>query len=197
MATETQTKIKKSKTKYINAAADNKNLKWYVLSTIAGHEKKVLQQLEQRVKANGLENKVAQVIVPTQDKVIAKEGKKLTKEERFLPGYVLIHVELDEDTWKIIRYTDGVTGFLGSGKEPESLSEKEVAAILALTEVQEATYKSSFSVGNPVKVIDGIFKDLIGTIQEIHEDKGQLTVLLSMFGREVPTKLDFLQVTNL
>lgn len=197
MAEETQTKVNKSRTKYVNKAIDNQKLEWFVLSTRSGHEKRVLQQIEQRIKANGIEDKVAQVIVPTQEKIVAKEGKKLTKEERLFPGYVLIHMELDDETWKLIRYTDGVTGFLGQTKEPEPLSEKEVAAILAFSEVKEASYKSDFAVGNSVKVVDGPFKELIGTIQEINEDKGQLTVLLSMFGREVPTTLDFLQVTNL
>ncbi len=189
--------INKQRTKYVNTAIDNDKLAWYVLSTRSGHEKKVLQQIEQRIKANGIEDKVAQVIVPTQQRIIAKGGKKQTKEERLFPGYILIHMELNDDTWKLIRYTEGVTGFVGQSKEPEPISEKEVAAIVAFSEVEEASYKSDFKVGHTVKVVDGPFKELIGTIQEINEDKGQLTVLLSMFGREVPTTLDFLQVSNL
>ena len=196
---ETKSKPKK-KTKYVNKAIDNPNLKWYVISTISGHEKKALGQIEQRIKANGIEDKVAQVVIPTQEKIVAKEGKKKTKEERIFPGYVLINMELTDETFSLIRYTDGVTGFIGgSGKEPEPLSEKEVAAIMAYSEVKEATYKSNFSVGDSVKVIDEEhpFKDLIGTIIEINEDKGQLTVSLSMFGRDVPTTLDFIQVDSL
>lgn len=175
----------------------SENLHWYVLSTRSGHENKTAQQIKQRIKANGMEDFVTEVLVPTQERIIAKEGKKKTIEERIFPGYILVRMELNEDTWQMIRYTEGVTGFVSQGKEPEPVSEEDVNAILAYGEVKQTNYKSSFKVGNPVKVTDGPFKDMIGEVKEINESKGQLVVMLPMFDREVPTPLDFLQVTNL
>jgi transcriptional antiterminator NusG len=171
--------------------------RWYVLSTRAGYEKKVARLIEQRVKAGGLEEQVVQVVVPTQEKVIAKGGKKRTIEEKIFPGYVLINMIITDDTWHVVRNTEGVTGFVGPSKKPSPLSETEVKAIMAFTEVKQTSYESAYRVGDAVKVIDGPFKELIGNIQNINEDKGQLTVLLSMFGREVPVQLDFLQVSSL
>jgi transcriptional antiterminator NusG len=171
--------------------------RWYVLSTRSGYEKKVARLIEQRVKASGLEELVVQVVVPTQEKVIAKGGKKKTIEEKIFPGYVLINMIINDDTWYVVRNTEGVTGFVGPSNKPSALSETEVKAILAFTEVKQTSYQSAYRIGDAVKVIDGPFKELIGNIQSINEDKGQLTVLLSMFGREVPVQLDFLQVSSL
>ncbi len=171
--------------------------RWYVLSTRSGYEKKVARLLEQRVNATGLEDQVVQVVVPTQEKVVAKGGKKKTVEEKIFPGYVLVNMIINDDTWHVVRNTEGVTGFVGPTKTPSPLSEKEVRAILAFTEVKQTSYESAYRIGDAIKVIDGPFKELIGNIQSINEDKGQLTVLLSMFGREVPVQLDFLQVSSL
>ncbi len=176
--------------------APDSELKWYVVNTYSGHEKKVAEQIKQRIAANGLEEVVTEVIVPTQEKIVAKGGKKHTVEEKILPGYVLIHMQINDQTWHIVRNTDGVTGFVGSTKNPSPLEEKELKAILAFSEVKQPAYESSFSVGQSIKVTDGPFKDFIGKIEEINEGKGQLTVLLSIFGRETPVPLDFLQVTT-
>lgn len=172
------------------------NLKWYIVNTYSGHEKKVAAQIQQRVKANGLEDQVAQVLVPTQEKIVAQGGKKRTVEEKFLPGYVLIQMQMNDRTWHIVRNTEGVTGFIGPSKKPTPLNEDEVKAIMAFTEVKEAAYQATFHVGQSVRVVDGPFKDFIGKIEEINEGKGQVTVLLSIFGRETPVQLDFLQVAT-
>jgi transcription termination/antitermination protein NusG len=171
--------------------------KWYVVNTYSGHEKKAAQQIKQRIKANGLEDEVLDVMVPTQEKIIAKEGKKRTVEDRIFPGYVLIKMIMNDQTWHVIRNTEGVTGFVGPTGKPSPLPEQEVKAILAYTQVQQKTYQASFKVGESVRVATGPFKDFVGQIQEINEGKGQLSVLLSIFGRETPVQLDFLQVTNL
>jgi transcriptional antiterminator NusG len=177
--------------------ANNDLMKWYIVNTYSGHENKVAQQIEQRVKANGLDEEVAEVLVPIQEKIVAKEGKKKTIEEKIFPGYVLIKMIMNDQTWHIIRNTEGVTGFVGPSKKPTPLNEDEVKAILAFTSVQQTAYQASFRVGEAVRVTDGPFKDFVGRIEEINESKGQLTVLLSIFGRETPVQLDFLQVTNL
>lgn len=171
--------------------------KWYIINSYSGHEKKVAQQIEQRVKANGMEDEITQVLVPTQEKIMAKEGKKRTVEERIFPGYVLIKMIMNDNTWHLIRNTEGVTGFVGATKKPSALSEDEVNAIMAFTKVQQKSYQASFKVGDSVRVVTGPFKDFVGAIQEINESKGQLTVLLSIFGRETPVQLDFMQVSNL
>jgi len=176
---------------------NNELTKWYVINTYSGHEKKVAQQIEQRVKANGMEDEVTEILVPTQEKIVAKDGKKRTIEDRIFPGYVLIKMIMNDQTWHLIRNTEGVTGFIGTSKKPSPLAEKEVQAIMAYTEVKQQTYQASFKVGDSVRVMDGPFKDFVGAIQEINEGKGQVTVLLSIFGRETPVQLDFLKVTNL
>lgn len=183
--------------KEIRERAKAAGAKWYVLSTRSGYEKKVARLLEQRIKAGGLEDQVIQVVVPTQEKVVAKGGKKKTVEEKIFPGYVLVNMVINDDTWHVVRNTEGVTGFVGPSKIPSPLPEHEVKAIMAYTEVKQASYESAYRVGDAVKVIEGPFQELIGNIQSINEDKGKLTVLLSMFGREVPVDLDFLQVSSL
>jgi transcriptional antiterminator NusG len=172
-------------------------LRWYIVGTYSGHEKKAAEQIKQRIKANGLEDEVTDVLVPVIEKTVAKGGQKRSIEEKIFPGYVLIRMIMNDATWHIIRNTEGVTGFVGATKKPTPLSEEEVAAIKAFTEVKQSTYQSAYQVGDSVRVIDGPFKDFIGVIQEVHTDKGQVTVLLSIFGRETPVHLDFLQVTNL
>jgi transcriptional antiterminator NusG len=173
------------------------NLAWFVLSTRSGHEKKVADNITQRIRANGMDDYIPEVLVPTQQRIVAKEGKKRTVEERLFPGYILVRMQLNEDTWHLVRNTEGVTGFVGQTKEPEPIPQSQVDAILAYGAVEQTSYKTSFAVGDAVKVTDGPFKDLIGEVTEINEAKGQLTVLLSMFDREVPTQLDFLQVASL
>ena len=175
----------------------NKNHKWFIISTYSGHEKKVANQIKQRVKANDLEDKVSDVIVPTQEKIVVSSGKKRTVEERIFPGYVLICMEMNDETWQIVRNTEGVTSFVGTEKKPTPLNEKEAQSIISYMDVKQPSYQFAFSVGDAVKVVDGPFADFIGSISEINEDKGQVTVLLSVFGRETPVSLDFIKVSKL
>ncbi len=170
---------------------------WYIIHTYSGHEKKVATQIEQRVKANNIEKNVVDLLVPTQEKILVSEGKKRKKEEKLFPGYVLVRMKLTEKVWQVIRNTEGVTGFVGTEKKPTPLSDKEVKGIMAFMKVEQPAYTASFSLGDAVKVMDGPFKDFVGSISEINEDKGQVKVLLSIFGRETPVVLDFLQVTKL
>lgn len=175
----------------------NDKHRWYVINSYAGHEKKVCTQIMQRVKANNLEDEISEVVVPTQEKIEVRDGKKRTVQEKFLPGYVLVKMEMNENTWQVIRNTEGVTGFVGTGKKPTPLSPDEAKRILAYMDVEQPEYQSSFAVGDAVKVVDGPFNDFVGSISEINTDKGQVRVLLSVFGRETPVVLDFLQVTRL
>lgn len=170
---------------------------WYIVSSYSGHENKVANQIRQRIIANGMEEEIPEVVVPTQEKIVAVGGKKRTVTERLFPGYVLVKMVMDDQTWHLIRNTDGVVGFVGIGKRPTPLSDKEVQAILSFMDVKQPSYQSSFKIGDAVKVVDGPFKDFVGSIKEINEDKGQVTVLLSIFGRETPVYLDFLQVNKL
>lgn len=174
---------------------------WYIVKSHSGKEKSVAMQLQQRVNANNLEDVITEVIVPTQEKIVIQRGKKKTVEERIFPGYILVHTALTDEAIHIIRNTDGVLGFIGSSsysKKPSPLSKKEVDAVMAFTKVKQMpTYQSSFAMNDAVKVTDGPFKEFVGTVKEINESKGQVTVLLSIFGRETPVQLDFLQVTKI
>ena len=176
---------------------DNPNARWYIINTYSGHENRVATQLKARIKANELEELVTRVLVPTQEKVIISKGKKKTIKEKIFPGYVLVKMVLDNETWHIVRNTEGVTGFVGTKKKPTPLNPDEVKSILAFTKIKQPTFQTSFSVGDAVKVVDGPFTDFVGSINEINQDKGQVKVLLSVFGRETPVDLDFLQVKKL
>jgi transcriptional antiterminator NusG len=173
------------------------NYNWYIIQSFGGHEKKVANQIEQRAKANNLTEEIEEVLIPTQEKIQVSEGKKNKKEEKIFPGYVLVKMKLTDRTYRVIRNAEGVTGFVGTNNKPTPLSKKEVDSILAFSKVEQPTYSASFSVGDAVKVTDGPFKDFVGSISEINEDKGQVKVMLSIFGRETPVVLDFLQVNKL
>lgn len=191
---EKETKTEKTETK---SKKKNLNLKWYILNTYSGHEKKVAQYLEEKIKANDLSDKVVEIVVPIQEKIVVKDGKKRKVEEKLFPGYVLVQMEMNDDTWRVVRNTEGVTSFVGTEKQPTPLNEKEVESILAFMDVKQPAYTATFALGDAVKVNDGPFKDFVGSISEINEDKGQVKVLLSVFGRETPVVLDFLQVNKL
>lgn len=170
---------------------------WYVVHTYAGHEEKVQNTLKQRVESMGLKNKVLEIVVPTAKKIEIRSGKKQEIDERIFPGYMLVKMILTDDSWLAVRTTPGITSFVGIGNKPTPLPEKEVHAILKFMKMEAPKFKTKFSVGEAVKIIDGPFADFLGTVNEIDEKKGKVKVLVSIFGRETPVELDFLQISKL
>jgi transcriptional antiterminator NusG len=173
------------------------NAMWYVVHTYSGHENKVAHALKQRVETMGLKHKIFDVIVPTRNIVTVRHGKKEETTEKIFPGYILVKMVLDDESWLCVRTTTGVTAFVGAGNKPTSISEKEVNAILKFMNMQAPKYKASFTVGEAVKIVDGPFSDFLGTVNSIDNEKGKVKVLVSIFGRETPVELDFLQVAKL
>lgn len=171
--------------------------RWFIIHTYSGHEYKVTQALRQRVQTMGLENKVFEVIIPVQDKFSIRQGQKIKTQEKIFPGYVLVHMNLDDNSWLVVRTTPGVTGFVGIGNKPTSISDEEVERIVHAVEKDKPKYKEKFSVGEAVKIIDGPFAEFLGTVEKIDKEKGKLKVLISVFGRETPIELDFLQVDKI
>jgi transcriptional antiterminator NusG len=172
-------------------------LSWYVVHTYSGHEQKVADALKQRLEAFGLKEQITEILVPTQEKIIIDAGKKKTIRERLFPGYVMVRMILTDETWGVVRNTTGVTGFVGAGAKPTPLPPHEVDAILKFTKLEAPKFELKFKVGETVKVIDGPFTDFLGKVDEIDEEKGKVKVLVSVFGRETPIELDFLQVSRL
>ena len=177
--------------------SDDPNAKWFVVHTYSGHENKVAQQLKKRLAVMHLENLVFDTIVPTRDVVTVRHGKKQNVKEKIFPGYLLVKMILNDDTWLAVKTTPGVTSFVGASNKPTAISEKEVEAIQKFTQLAQPKFKSKFSVGEAVKITDGPFADYLGSIESVNEDKGKLKILVSIFGREIPVELDFLQVTKL
>ncbi len=170
---------------------------WYVVHTYSGHESKVAATLKQRVDSQKLSDKILDILVPTQEKIEIKEGKKNTVKEKIFPGYLLVHMILDDATWLAVRTTPGITGFIGTSNKPTPLPEDEVETIKRFMSMEAPKFKAAFSVGEAVKITDGPFSEFLGSISEIDEEKGKLKVLVSIFGRETPVELDFLQVAKL
>lgn len=168
--------------------------KWYVVHTSSGHEVRVMETLRQRVETMNLGGNIFEMLVPTQDKIIIRAGKKATIKEKIFPGYLLIKMILDDPTWLAVRTTAGITGFVGTGNNPTPLSNAEVANIQKFISAPAPRFKTKFSVGEAVKISDGPFADFLGTIHELDEEKGKVKVLVSIFGRETPVELDFLQI---
>jgi len=170
---------------------------WYVIHTYSGHENKVSHTLKQRVESMKLADKIFETIVPIRKAVTVKKGKKEDIKEKIFPGYILIRMILDDNSWLAVRTTPGVTGFVGMANKPTPISEKEVEAIMKFMKLEAPKYKTSFTVGEAVKIIDGPFADFLGSIDSIDEERGKVKVLVSIFGRETPVELDFLQVSKL
>jgi transcriptional antiterminator NusG len=177
--------------------SDNPNARWYVVHTYSGHENKVAATLKQRVESEHLEEKILDVLVPVQDKIEIKGGKKATIKEKIFPGYILVKMVLDDTSWLAVRTTQGVTSFVGIGNKPTPISEKEVQTIVKFTMEEAPTYKQVFSVSDAVKIVDGPFAEFIGKIDNVDEEKGKVKVLVSIFGRETPVELDFLQIQKI
>ena len=171
--------------------------RWYVLHTYSGYEENVSRNLKQRIESMDMEDKIFDVLVPTETKIKIRNGKRTTIREKIFPGYVLVNMIVTDDSWYVVRNTPNVTGFVGCGTTPTPISEEEVKELQRRMGVEEPTYKVDVSVGSPVKIVDGPFKDFEGKISEIDESKGKVKVLVSMFGRETPVELDFLQIKKL
>jgi transcriptional antiterminator NusG len=176
--------------------ADN-DKKWYVIHTYSGHEERVKKNLEQRVKFMDAGNTISQVVIPTEDEIEVKGGRRRTVTRKILPGYVLVQMKMDENTWNVVRNTPGVTGFVGSGNTPTPLQEKEVGEMIKRMSAEAPKVKVGFRKGQSVRVIDGPFIDFVGVVDEINTEKGKVKVLLSLFGQETPVELDFLQIDKL
>ena len=171
--------------------------KWYVVHTYSGHENKVAAAVRQRAEAMNLTDFIFDVQVPTKDTITVKRGKKEEIKEKIFPGYILVRMVLTDDSWLAVRTTPGVTAFIGPGNKPTPLTDKEVDIIMRFSQLAAPKFKTNFSTGEAVKIIDGPFADFLGSIESIDETRGKLRVLVSIFGRETPVELDFLQVTKL
>jgi transcriptional antiterminator NusG len=171
--------------------------KWYVIHTYSGHEERVKKNLEQRIKFMDSGNEIFQVVIPTEDEIEVRGGRRRTVTRKILPGYVLVEMNMDEHSWGVVRNTPGVTGFVGSGNIPTPLEEGEVSEILKQMTAETPKVKVGYRKGQSVRVTDGPFIDFVGVVDEINVEKGKLKVLLSLFGQETPVELDFLQVDKL
>ena len=172
----------------------NKNARWYVVHTYSGHENKVAETLKQRAQTLHLTDKILSVLIPTREKIQIKRGQRKTIKEKIFPGYLLVYLELTDDSWLAVRTTQGVTGFVGVGAKPKPLPKHEVEAVQKYMAQGAPQYKAEFTEGEAIKIIDGPFTDFLGTVKSINEVKGKVEVLVSIFGRETPVELDFLQV---
>ena len=167
---------------------------WYVIHCYSGYENKVRHNLEQRIETMGMKDKIFDVVIPTQEEIEVKDGKRRTVERHIFPGYVLVNMALTEESWYVVRNTPGVTGFVGMGNNPTPLRPEEVAQIVKRMEAEAPTVKVTFKVGERVRIIDGPFNDFRGVVSEIDMERTKVRVMVSFFGRETPVELDFLQV---
>ena len=167
---------------------------WYAIHTYSGYENAVTRNLKQRIDSLGMNDKIFNVVVPTEKKIRVKGGKRIVEEERIYPGYVLVEMIVDDESWYVVRNTPRVTGFVGSGTQPVPLTEAEYNALMKQMTTDTVKHKMDLSIGDIVSIVDGPFKDLEGKVGELDEKSGKVKVLVSMFGRETPVELDFLQV---
>lgn len=167
---------------------------WYAIHTYSGYENAVARNLRQRIDSLGMNDKIFEVVVPTEKKIRVKGGKRVTEEERVYPGYVLVNMVVDDDSWYVVRNTPRVTGFVGSGTQPVPLTEDEYNALMKRMTDDTPKHRVDLSIDDIVTIVDGPFKELEGKVGEIDEERGKVKVLVSMFGRETPVELDFLQV---
>jgi len=170
---------------------------WYVIHTYSGYENKVKTNLEKRIESMGMEDKIFRIVIPMEEVIDYKDGKKKVTQKKIFPGYVLVEMIVTDDSWYVVRNTPGVTGFVGSGVKPVPLSPEEVKSILVSMGMDELRPRARFEVGESVKVISGPFVNFSGEIEDVNLDKGKVTVRISMFGRETPVELDFDQIAKL
>jgi transcriptional antiterminator NusG len=167
---------------------------WYVIHCYSGYENKVRHNLEQRIETMGMKDRIFDVVIPTQEEIEVKDGKRRTVERHIFPGYVLVNLLLTEESWYVVRNTPGVTGFVGMGNNPTPLRPEEVSQIIKRMEAEAPTVKVTYKVGERVRIIDGPFNDFRGVVSEIDMERTKVRVMVSFFGRETPVELDFLQV---
>lgn len=181
------------------APPSNENFKWYIIHAYSGFERKVRESIESRVQAFGLQNKIGRVMIPTEPVTELRNGKKYTIERVFLPGYVLVEMDLDNDLWHIIKNTPRVTGFLGTGDKPVALSEEEVSSIIFRADVskEKPKLKVKFDKGEQVRITEGPFANFNGTVDDVNEDKQTLKVMVSIFGRATPVEIEFSKVDKI
>jgi len=171
--------------------------KWYAIHTYAGYENAVARNLRQRIESLGMTDKIFEVVIPTEKKIKIKAGKRVEEEEKVYPGYLLVKMVIDDNSWYVVRNTPRVTGFVGSGVQPVPLSQEEVDELFGRMSSDTVKHKIEYSIDDPVSIIDGPFKDLEGKIGEIDEERGKVKVMVPMFGRPTPVELDFLQVKKI
>jgi transcriptional antiterminator NusG len=170
---------------------------WYAIHTYSGYENAVTRNLKQRIDSLGMNDKIFDVVVPTEKKIRVKGGKRVVEEERIYPGYVLVEMVVDDESWYVVRNTPRVTGFVGSGTQPVPLTQEEYNALMKQMSTDTVKHKLDLAADDIVTIVDGPFKELEGKVSEVDEKSGKVKVLVSMFGRETPVELDFLQVKKM
>jgi transcriptional antiterminator NusG len=170
---------------------------WYAIHTYSGYEERVAESLRQRVASMDMGDKIFNILIPTEKRIKIKGGKRRIVTEKMFPGYVLVEMIVTDDSWYVVRNTPNVTGFIGTGTIPTPLSDEEIKMIQKRMGIEEPKYKIDVQVGDPVKIIDGPFKNFEGKISEVDEERGKVKVLINVFGRETPAELDFLQVKKI
>jgi transcription termination/antitermination protein NusG len=177
----------------------NPNLgrRWYVIHTYSGYEENVKGNLEQRIESFDMQDKIFGVLVPKEKKIKIKNSKRTVVEEKIFPGYVMVEMIVTDDSWYVVRNTPNVTGFVGSGTIPTPVDQKEIEALMGRMEVEEPTHKIDVEVDQPVRIVDGPFKNFEGKVDAVDENRGKIKVMVNMFGRETPVELDALQVKKI
>lgn len=170
---------------------------WYTIHTYAGYENAVERNLKQRIESLGMEGKIFDVVVPTEKKIRVKGGKRVVEEEKVYPGYLLVRMIVDDDSWFVVRNTPRVTGFVGSGTTPVPMDKNEVDLLMGRMGEEAPKHKIDMVKGDLVAIVDGPFKDLEGKVGDIDEERGKVKIMVAMFGRETPVELDFLQIRKL
>lgn len=170
---------------------------WYVIHCYSGREQKVKHKLDRRIRSLGMEDKIFQVVVPTEDEMELRQGERRTVERRIFPGYLLVQMILDDESWYTVRDTPGVIGFVGMGDKPTPLRQSEVSGIMDRMEAEAPKIKVSFDTGEKVRIVDGPFDGFIGVVDNIDMERATVNVMVSFFGRETPVELDFLQVEKI
>jgi transcriptional antiterminator NusG len=170
---------------------------WYVIHSYSGYENKVKTNLEQRIESMGMQDKIFQVVVPTEEEIEVRDGQRRITEKKIFPGYILVEMVMTDDSWYAVRNTPGVTGFVGMGRRPTPLRPEEVQRIMKRMEEEAPKIKVTFLPGQRVRIVDGPFSDFVGNVDDIDMDKGKVRVLVSFFGRDTPVELDLLQVEKM